>query len=85
MTGDTEGLAFVSPRTGRAVSEAAAGPYKEKLLALPSFLSTGGVPSADELLQGLDLAGHFLERHVFWPQNKPLPAARSRFMESLQR
>ncbi len=34
-----------------------------------------------ELLQGLDLTGYFLERHVFWPHNKPLPAARSRFME----
>lgn len=85
-TGATEGLAYVSPRTGRAVSRAAAGPYKEKLLPLPGFLSTGGLPDDDEALrQGLDLTGYFLERHVFWPQNKPLPPARSRFMESLQR
>ena len=38
-----------------------------------------------ELRLGLDLTGYFLERHVFWPHNKPLPPARSRFMESLQR
>ena len=31
-TGATEDLAYVSPKTGRAVSRAAAGPYKEKLL-----------------------------------------------------
>jgi DNA repair protein RecO (recombination protein O) len=31
------------------------------------------------------LTGFFLERHVFWPHNKPLPAARARFMETLQR
>lgn len=83
-TGATEDLAYVSPRTGRAVSRAAAGPYKEKLIELPGFLSTGGLPSdGEELRKGLDLTGYFLERHVFWPHNKPLPAARSRFMETL--
>jgi len=85
-TGATDDLAFVSPKTGRAVSHAAAGPYKEKLLALPAFLSTGGLPADDEeLRQGLDLTGFFIERHVFWPHNKPLPPARARFMETLQR
>jgi len=86
LSGVTEYLAFVSPKTGRAVSRAAAEPYKEKLLPLPAFLSTGGLPADDSALrQGLDLTGHFLERHVFWPQNKPLPPARARFMEILQR
>lgn len=85
-TGITEDLAYVSPKTGRAVSRAAAGPYKEKLLILPGFLSTGGLPADDdELHQALDLTGFFLERHVFWPHNKPLPPARTRFMESLHR
>jgi DNA repair protein RecO (recombination protein O) len=86
VTGTSEDLAYVSPKTGRAVSRVAAGPYKEKLLALPGFLSTGGLPADDEQLRlGLDLTGYFLERHVFWPHNKPLPPARSRFMETLQR
>ena len=85
-TGVTDDLAFVSPKTGRAVSRDAAEPYKGKLLALPPFLSTGGLPSDDdELRQGLDLTGFFLERHVFWPHNKPLPPARARLIESLQR
>ena len=85
-TGATEDLAYVSPKTGRAVSRAAAEPYKEKLLPLPPFLSTGGLPSdAEQLRQGLDLTGYFLERHVFWPHNKPLPPARARFMETLER
>ena len=84
LTGATDDLAYVSPKTGRAVSQAAAGPYKEKLIELPAFLSTGGLPSDDDQLRkGLDLTGYFLERHVFWPHNKPLPAARSRFMETL--
>lgn len=86
VTGATEDLAFVSPRTGRAVSRTAAEPYRDRLIALPSFLSTGGLPAGEtELRLGLDLTGYFLERHVFWPHNKPLPAARSRFMEALSR
>jgi DNA repair protein RecO (recombination protein O) len=86
LTGATTDLAYVSPKTGRAVSRAAAAPYKEKLVALPAFLSTGGLASdAEDLRQGFDLTAFFLERHVFWPHNKPLPAARARFMETLQR
>lgn len=84
-TGESDDLGYVSPRTGRAVSRAAAAPYKEKLLVLPAFLGPGGgLPSEPgELAAGLDLTGFFLERHVFWPHNKPLPAARARFMETL--
>ena len=86
VTGVAEDLAYVSPKTGRAVSRGAAAPYEEKLLELPAFLSTGGLPADDDQLRkGLDLTGYFLERHVFWPHNKPLPAARTRFMETLQR
>ncbi len=86
VTGTTDDLAYVSPKTGRAVSREAAAPYAEKLLPLPAFLSTGGLPADPaELRQGLDLTGYFLERHVFWPHNKPLPPARARLIESLQR
>src|SRR3546814_19915666 len=33
--GDNDQLAYVSPRSGRAVSLSAGAPYREKLLALP--------------------------------------------------
>lgn len=86
MTGETAGLAFVSPRTGRAVTEAAAAPYRDKLLRLPPFLLPGAtlddVPVAD-WLDGLALTAHFLERHVFWPHGKTLPASRTRFIDRL--
>ncbi len=86
LTGTTEDLAYVSPKTGRAVSRAAATPYLDRLIALPPFLGAGGLPAdAAELRLGFDLTGFFLERHVFWPHNKPLPAARARFMEALSR
>lgn len=85
LTGSRFDLAYVSPRSGRAVSRAAAEPYRDKLLELPTFLVQGGLPDDEaELVKGLELTGHFLERHVFWPHNKPLPAARSRLMEALR-
>ncbi len=84
-TGVRDELLYVSPRTGRAVSRAAGEPYRDKLLALPPFLAARQVGTVQEWLQGLELTGYFLERHVFWPHNKPLPPARQRFIEALQR
>jgi DNA repair protein RecO (recombination protein O) len=84
-TGATAELLYVSPRTGRAVSRTAGEPYRDKLLALPAFLAAHQVGTVEEWLQGLELTGYFLERHVFWPHNKPLPPARQRFIEALQR
>lgn len=88
LTGVVDDLGYVSPRTGRAVSRAAAVPWIDKLLPLPAFLAgerRGGIPGLAEVLVGLELTGHFLERHVFWPHDKVLPAARGRLMELLQR
>ena len=40
-TGSRDGLVYVSPKSGRAVSAAAGEPYKDRLLALPAFLAKG--------------------------------------------
>jgi DNA repair protein RecO (recombination protein O) len=82
-TGTANDLAFVSPRTGRAVSRAAGEPYADKLLRLPLFLMSREEHDVTpaEITDGLNLTGFFLERHVFHPQNKPTPPARLRFAE----
>ncbi|MGF1639351.1 MAG: DNA repair protein RecO [Rhodospirillales bacterium] len=86
VTGGRDGLAFVSPRTGRAVCRRAAEPYRARLLVLPPFLlAAGGAGSAEEVAQGLVLTGHFLERHLYASGNRPLPAARHRLAEKLAR
>lgn len=75
-SGARKGLAFVSPKSGRAVSEAAAGPWRERLLKLPPFL-LGPVPSDPaDWRDGLRLTGHFLARDVFALHHKPLPPPR---------
>ena len=40
-TGTSEGLAYVSPRSGRAVSLEAGAPWRDRLLPLPGFLREG--------------------------------------------
>ena len=78
-TGTTEDLTYVSPRTGRAVSTAAAQPYKERLLPLPTFLRDSGADA--DIASGLQLTGYFLENHVFQHRETEMPAARRRLAE----
>lgn len=78
-TGTTEDLAHVSPRTGRAVSSAAAKPYKERLLPLPAFLLDSSAPA--NIDEGLRLTGYFLENHVFQYRDTELPSSRRRLAE----
>lgn len=80
-TGATEGLAYVSPKTGRAVSRAAGEPYRDRLLVLPAFLVGGGEGDRRAILDGLRLTGFFLDRHVLAPHRVAMPAARARLVD----
>ena len=86
VTGETEELAFVSPRTGRAVSRQAAGAYENRLFALPPFLIDRG-ESADpaEIAAALRLTGHFLARQALAPAGCGMPSARTRLHEAVPR
>ena len=72
-TGSNENLAFVSPRSGKAVSELAGEPFRDRLFRLPAFLRGSGEATADDVIDGLKLAAFFLERHVFEPRGMRLP------------
>ena len=76
VTGETETLEFVSPRTGRAVSRAAAGVWEARLLRLPLCLGGAGASGPAGWRDGLKLTGHFLARDAFGHQHRPMPAAR---------
>ena len=89
VTGQGHDLAYVSPRTGRAVSRHAAGPYAARLLPLPVFLvaqnGDGGVPDLAQICAGLRLTGAFLRRHLFDATERPMPSARERLLDRLAR
>ncbi|HXO91441.1 MAG TPA: DNA repair protein RecO [Stellaceae bacterium] len=84
VSGATADLAYVSPRTGRAVSRTAGLPYSDKLLRLPEFLWRDVPIDEGQLALGLTLTGYFLAHHVFAPQGRALPAARLRLAERMR-
>ena len=77
-------LAYVSPRTGRAVSRSGAGAWADRLLPLPPIL-LGGAATAEGALAALDLTGHFLSRLAPSLGDRPLPPARARLIDALRR
>ena len=84
VTGSREDLAFVSPRSGRAVSRQAAGEWEARLLPLPPGLLGQGPLAGRDLQQGLALTGHFLNRGLQAVlHDKPLPEARARLIAML--
>ncbi|MGH1398203.1 MAG: DNA repair protein RecO [Alphaproteobacteria bacterium] len=75
--GDDGDLAYVSPKTGRAVSRGAGAVYKAKLLPLPSFLTRrSGDAEEGDVLDGLKMTGYFLEHWVFNHHTHGVPEAR---------
>ncbi|MEP1354704.1 MAG: DNA repair protein RecO [Tateyamaria sp.] len=86
VTGATEDLAYVSPKTGRAVSRTGAGAWVDRLLPLPDVLRGLGDAPDTEVAQALETTGYFLNNHLAADLgNKPLPDARSRFVDTFIR
>jgi DNA repair protein RecO (recombination protein O) len=86
VTGSTEDLTHVSPRTGRAVSRVAAEPYLDRLLVLPRLFGEEAVPAdRDDLRAAFRLTGHFLEEHVWGPRRIEPPPTRDPLVEALTR
>jgi len=86
VTGASDDLAFVSPRSGGAVSTGAASGYEDRLLRLPPFLrGQGGEPSMADVLDGLTITGHFLGRDVLDGRNRDLAGVRERLVDRLGR
>ncbi|MDX2082887.1 MAG: DNA repair protein RecO [Rickettsiales bacterium] len=65
VSGVSENLTFVSPKSARAVCNEVGAPYKDKLLKLPNFLVSDHHHDENQLLDGLKLSGFFLEKFVF--------------------
>ncbi|ADZ70318.1 DNA repair protein RecO [Polymorphum gilvum] len=89
-TGQLWDLAYVSPKSGRAVSRDAGAPYRDQLLPLPSFLVEGERQPGSEITfadisQGLRLTAFFLARHVLEPQGHAPSLSREELVKALER
>lgn len=86
VTGAREGLAYVSPKSGRAVSREGAGTWADRLLPLPGLLGGSGDNRGQGLAEGLAITGHFLDSRVAAELvGRPVPAARQRLVDRLLR
>ena len=86
VTGSTDDLVFVSPKSGRAVSRGAAGEWADRLLPLPPILRGVGEGPDHEIAEALQTTGYFLQEHLARDLgNKPLPDARARFIDAFSR
>jgi DNA repair protein RecO (recombination protein O) len=84
-TGVNDDLAYVSPRSGRAVSRSAGAAFHDKLLPLPVFLWCDAPADGAAIVAGLVLTGHFLHHHLLEPQGRAVPEARLRLAERMRR
>lgn len=76
---------WVSPKTGKVVTDEMAGEWRSRLFRLPSlFINDEEQGSYQDWYDGLVLTGYFLEKHVFFLQNKPIPPARLSLMERIK-
>ena len=85
VTGSVDDLAYVSPRTGRAVSRAAGAAYRDKLLPLPDFLWRDAPARSGDIAAGLALTRYFLLHHLLLPYGRQMPEARERLAERMRR
>lgn len=86
LGGNPDDLRWVSPRTGRAVSDERAGEWRSRLLPLPGcVLHPDQVGSPVDWYDGLRLTGHFLQRDAFGQRHRPVPEARCRLLDMIAR
>ncbi|CUI51778.1 DNA repair protein RecO [Cognatishimia activa] len=86
VTGRSEGLEFVSPKSGRAVTREGAGEWVDRMLPLPGVMIGQGADDDASIIEALRVTGYFLEEKLA-PSlgNRPLPEARARFLDLLSR
>ncbi len=86
LTGAHDDLAYVSPKSGRAVSREAGAPWRARLLPFPAFLQaapSSSTPNVEDLAAAFRLTGHFLRRDVFGPRGAPMPHARELYVKAV--
>ena len=86
VTGATDDLIYVSPKSGRAVSAKGAGEWADKLLPLPDVMRGLGDAPDEEIGKAFLTTGYFLKAHLARDLgDTPLPEARARFVDAFNR
>jgi len=85
-TGSRDDLIYVSPKSGRAVSQGGAGEWAAQMLPLPPVMRGGAVAGGEDIINALKTTGYFLEHRLFPALGREkLPEARARLLSRLGR
>lgn len=84
-TGLRDDLAYVSPKSGRAVSRGAGEPWRDRLMVLPPFLAGEGHADAQAIEDGFRLTGFFLARHVYEQRGMTEPESRAGLIAAMRK
>ncbi len=82
VTSKSYDLVYVSPSSGRAVTNEGAGDFKNKLLPLPKFMTDFKANyDNDDIYNALNLTEFFFKKRFFLPNNLNFPQSRNRLKE----
>ena len=82
VTSKSSDLVYVSPSSGRAVTNEGAGDFKNKLLPLPKFMTDFKANyDNDDIYNALNLTEFFFKKRFFLPNNLNFPQSRNRLKE----
>lgn len=85
VSGKKENLAYISPKTARAVSYSVGLNYADKLFKFPKFIvDKKSLPSLDELIDMLQMTAFFLNKNFFTIHGLKFPISRASLTTSLQ-
>ena len=82
VTSKSSDLIYVSPSSGRAVTNEGAGDFRNKLLPLPKFMTDFKANyDNDDIYNALNLTEFFFKKRFFLPNNLNFPQSRNRLKE----
>jgi len=92
VTGKTENLAYISPKSGCAVTREVGEEYKAKLFGIPSYFKTAPFKTPEnpevyvqEIIDGLEITRYFLAKHFFVNQLARIPQPALQFLDEILR
>ena len=84
VTGQTDELYYVSPKTGKAVCKEIGAPYHDKLFKYPQFVvDKSDSPSYKEIFNVLEMTSYFLKENFFKFHNIKMPESRHKMKDIL--
>ena len=90
LSGERTGLAYISPRTGRAATAAAVRGIEHKLLKLPAFVLADATAEGNDtcvapadICDGLRLTTFFLHHRLYHPLGRDMPEVRVHLLERI--